>query len=64
MSGDEHVVRLHRSSDEERRERDDGQAETADEVLVRECLKHVNILQPSFILLWRAWVLSHWSSSL
>jgi hypothetical protein len=43
VGGYEHVVCLHGSADEERCERDDGEAETANEVLVGECLEYVNI---------------------
>ena len=42
MGGDEHVISLDRSAHEERRKRDDGEAKTADEVLIREGLDYVN----------------------
>lgn len=43
MGGDEHVVGLDGSPDEKGCERDDGEAETADEILVGECLEYALI---------------------
>lgn len=64
ISGDEHVIGLHRSPDEERRERDDREAETANEISVPKCLKSIHMHQPLFRSFQRACDCLRRSSSL